>query len=377
MAASRIEVVILHCDQGMGTLIEIYDKNNKLSNIALFDLGSESGTRKYSTDALNEVTEALKKMDSAGFKPTIDLLVISHQDYDHWSLLPDLLARMQAAGFPKCAIGDIFYGGMGWKKKANATIATYENAFRITAEPFGKAESDYTAKLGTAQNFYYIDDVKFHLLCANVPTAKAQDLFRNGTSAVIAVQFAGLYVIIPGDATADTIGWINQKIFDPWTKKGYTPVQPCRVLGAPHHGALRTIADNFVSTTRAQLTIATAFSNYVKAQNVVASAGYESKFKHPYKSVMELLGKNAVTDMDKHDWVWYDGTTKEWERTTKSTRGIWSTVTTLDDPPNRATWSFEIKSTGETTFFLNWRHAGVTPPRGRRRERYAAVPRKR
>ena len=56
MAASKIEVVFLHCDQGMGTLVRIFDSKDRLAHLALCDLGSESGTKKYSDSAINAVT---------------------------------------------------------------------------------------------------------------------------------------------------------------------------------------------------------------------------------------------------------------------------------------------------------------------------------
>ena len=38
MATSKIDVVFLNCDLGMGTLVRIYDTNYKLAHLALLDL---------------------------------------------------------------------------------------------------------------------------------------------------------------------------------------------------------------------------------------------------------------------------------------------------------------------------------------------------
>jgi beta-lactamase superfamily II metal-dependent hydrolase len=375
MATSKIEVVFLHCDQGMGTLVRIYDTLDRLAHLALLDLGSESGTKKYSESAINSVTNALQQMKDDKLAPTIDLLLISHQDFDHWSLLPDLLTKIQD-GFPTCTVGDIYYGGTKWRKKASDAIEEWENEFGVTAEAFAKEDTDY-AKPGTIADFKVIDGVRFHLLCTNVPISRsAIDLARNGTSAVVAIGFGGVTCVIPGDATADTVGWINDNIFTPWKKKGKgNPVQPCKALGAPHHGALRTIASNFVSTSRAKLEVATEFAKNVSAQNVVASAGWYSKFNHPYKSVMKLLAVKAVTNAGEHDFVWYDGSDSTWERVKGSERGIFTTVTTLSDPPKRTGWRFTINSSGEITFEIDWEQAEVIPYG--RFDRYPAVPHKR
>lgn len=375
MAASKIDVTFLHCDQGMGTLVKIYDSLNRLAHLALLDLGSESGTKKYSDSALQTVTRALSEMKKDGITPRIDLLLISHQDFDHWSLLPDLLKRIQS-GFPTCTVDEIFYGGTKWRKKASEAVTAWEDEFGVLAEAFSRGQTNFS-KPGKAGTIKIIDGVNFHLLCANVPISRsAQDLERNGTSAVIAIKFGGVFVIIPGDATADTCGWINDNVFAPWKKAGKgNPVQPCRAMGAPHHGALRTIASNFISTNRAKLEIATTFANYVSAQNVVASAGWYSKFNHPYKSVMELLAVKAYTDTVEHDIVWYDGTLSEWEHVEDSERGIYTTITTLTSPPKRTGWIFTITSTGEISFFIDWEQAEVIPPY-QRSDRYAAKPRK-
>ena len=372
MATSKIEVVFLHCDQGMGTLLRIYDTSDRLAHLALFDLGSESGTRKYSDSAISSVTRALQRMKDDKLTPTIDLLLISHQDFDHWSLLPNLLEKIQD-GFPSCVVGDIYYGGTKWRKKASEAISDWESEFGIDAEPFARELSDYK-KPGTKGVIKTIDGVAIRLLTVNVPVSRsAQDLERNGTSAVVAIEFGGVTAVVPGDATSDTLGWINDNVFDPWKSKGKgNPVRPCKALGAPHHGALRTIADNFISTSRAKLSIATAFAENVSAQNVVASAGWYSKFNHPYRNVMEILAAKAVDDTIEHNFVWYNGSTGKWEQFDDDERGIFTTIGTLTDPPKRTGWFFSITSTGVITFHIDWEQAEEVP--FRRTDRHAAVP---
>lgn len=377
MAVDKIQVVFLHCDQGMGTLVRIYDKLGKLQHLALLDLGSESGSKKYSDKAIDAVMRALKQMEKDKVTPKIDLLLISHQDFDHWSLLPELLGKIQKE-ITGCEVGEIVYGGTKWRKKASESIEEWENEFGVTAEAFARETSDYKTP-GKKGNIKDIDGVVFHLLCANVPISRsAQDLERNGTSAVVCITFGGVNTVIPGDATADTVGWINDNVFDPWKKKGKgNPVQPCRALGAPHHGALRTIASNYVSTTRAKLGIATAFGLNVSAENVVASAGWYSKFNHPYKEVMEILAVKADTDQVEHDFVWYIGNTGKWAHETDSERGIFTTVTTLTSPPKRTGWMFEISSKGVITFHIDWEQAEEVEIRGtpvQRTDRYPAEP---
>lgn len=373
MATSKIEVAFLHCDQGMGTLLRIYDTSNRLAHLALFDLGSESGTRKYSDTAINSVMRALQRMEDDNLTPTIDLLLISHQDFDHWSLLPNLLEKIQQEFSKQCRVEDIYYGGTKWRKKASEAINDWESEFGIDAEPFAREVSDYKTA-GTKGVIKTIDGVAIRLLCVNVPVSRsAQDLERNGTSAVVAIEFGGVTAVIPGDATADTLGWMNNNVFDAWKKaKQGNPVQPCRALGAPHHGALRTIADNFTTTSRAKFTIATAFAENVSAENVIASAGWYSQFNHPYRNVMEILGVHAVDDQVEHNFVWYDASIAKWQQFDDDQRGIFTTIGTLTSPPKRTGWYFTITSSGLITFHIDWEQAEEVP--FRQTDRHGAVP---
>ena len=372
MAASKIDVVFLHCDQGMGTLIRIYDSINRLTNLVLLDLGSESGTKKYATSAIDSVINALKQMMTDGIKPAIDLLVLSHQDTDHWSLLPELLKRIDKE-VDTTKVKKIVYGGTLWKTRATRVLEKWEERFGVDADALARSNCSYK-KPGEKGDIDTISGVAFRLLCTNAPISRsAEDLERNGTSAVVVVDFGGVTAILPGDATADTLGWINDNVFDLWKNKGKgNPVTPCRALGAPHHGALRTIASNFVAVVKkAKLTIADDFAANVATENVVASAGYESQFLHPYKEVLELLAIKASTNQDEHDWVWYDGTKSDWFRVTASKRGIFTTITTLDWPPKRLGWRFTITAKGEISFELDWEQAEVIWFK----DRYPAVPR--
>ena len=374
MAASKIKVEFLHCDQGMGSLIRIYNSAGKLENLALIDLGSESGTKRYAGEAVADIIEALKEMQADGMKPRISLMIVSHQDYDHWSLLPDLIDEI-ISELPNTEVDEIYYGGARWRPAAVETLKAFKREFGVEAIPLPRAHTDYDTP-GKKTELATIDGVTFRTLAVNVPCSRsADDLVRNGTSAVMVCEFGGTHCIFPGDATADTVGFINRLVFDPWDKAGKgVPTRPCRALSAPHHGALRTIASNF-TTKGAKLDIARTFSLYVEAENVIASAGYYSKFKHPYKSVMEQLGVKA-RDAGEHGLVVYDETIPDWQHFAKFKKGLYTTVETLDTPPSRVGWTFSISSTGVITFELEqprvyYKPEARTP---NQTDRYPAVP---
>ena len=389
MTAKKVEVIALHCDQGMGNLIKIYDSvdaNAKPTHLVLIDLGSEAPGKTLADKGLNEVFDTLK---NEAANPTIDLLVVSHQDKDHWSLLPWLLSYIEAdaALKTKFKIGALYYGGLLWTKGAKAALtrcAAY--ASNKTATSFAPRMTDFDGTNLTVATFKEIDGVKFHLLCANTVSQKRKapvGIIRNTSSAVIALEFGKSFVIFPGDATSETIGWINEQIFAKWTAKGKAvPVEPCKVLSIPHHGALATISNDYKSNDApSNLTKGALFSDYVKANYVVASAGFVLKFKHPYKSVLELLGKYVGFDVsgDPHYWVWYEATAADWTRKDKNLKGIFTTVIDFEKdgkkriPTDVSNWWFTIDEHGNVTFQLGAKQA-VAVPRGRRRERYPAMP---
>jgi len=127
MPASKIEVDCLHVDQGMGTLVRVYD-GIELTNLALLDFGSTTKGYKYADSALDAVIDALKKMKT----PVIDMLLISHQDDDHWNLLGDLLTRIKAeAGLDDTEVNTIFRGGRLWSPKAKKALKEWEKEFEV------------------------------------------------------------------------------------------------------------------------------------------------------------------------------------------------------------------------------------------------------
>lgn len=368
--ANFIKVEFLHCDQGMGSLVKIYNSLDELENLVLIDLGSDTKTKRYADNTVTDIIEALQEMENDGFTPHIELLIISHQDYDHWSLLPDLIAEISSS-LPTTTVSEIYYGGARWKPDAVAALKAWEKQFGVTSVPLPRAHTDYDTP-GKMGELATVDGVVFRVLAVNVPCSRsADDLIRNGTSAVMVAEFGDTHCIFPGDATADTIGFINRDVFDPWEKAGEgIPVHPCRALSAPHHGALRTIASNFTSKN-AKLDIAKRFAEAVEAQNVIASAGYYSHHKHPNRRVMEQLGVKA-RDSSGHGFIVYNDVTKKWEEFKDFKKGLYSTIVTLDPPPERIGWTFTINAAGEIRFELE-------KPRSQRRhrqrpERYPAIP---
>lgn len=350
MSFSYALIQMLQCDQGMGNLIKIYDSNQDLTNLVLVDLGAENGSRGYAQDAVTAVVDALEEMEYDGQDAYLDMLVVSHQDFDHWSLIPDLHEKIKAAlddgTLESFQIGRVVVGGREWRDAAETAVFDFAVEFDAAVDELPDPWSDYLNPGAGATKIDDWEGVVFRTLAVNATVnRKGLDLIRNGTSAVIVVELGKWKVILPGDATANTMGWINKIVAD-WTKAtGASPIANTFVLSVPHHGALRTFADNF-TTKNPKLDIGTTFAQNTSAQIVGASAGKVAKFKHPYKRVLDLLAWKAGTKRAAHDYVNYDEAAGDWQVVPGSTKGIFTTMTSLTDPPARRSWQFRVNSAG-------------------------------
>ena len=65
-------------------------------------------------------------------------------------------------------------------------------------------------------------------------SSKAPSLRKNGTSAVVVIDYASERMILPGDSTWETLAFGNT-LLKAWTT---SPVQPVKVVSTPHHGSL-------------------------------------------------------------------------------------------------------------------------------------------
>jgi hypothetical protein len=334
VAITHVEIVVLHCDQGMGTLLKVYDDSvmNDLAYLALFDLGSDSKDWFFTNDALDTVMAALEEK----YDHKLNALLISHQDYDHWSLLPNLRGMIDKSTWKKqFKLGQIYRGGLKWGADPSAEFDTWVKDYKVSGITWTDYVTDYTpaGKAGEITN--YEDEVFIQLVIVNTPSRrKGEDLIRNGSSIVACVNYAGNRVLLPGDATSETLDAIND-LWDAWDNKGkQLPIVPCIVLGVPHHGALRTIADNY-NSKKPRLNIAEAFAENVEARRLAASAGFVVKYAHPSKRVLETLWTYRKDKEAAHDFVAYVEDKANWYQFHGVKSGLFTTIDTVADPPHR------------------------------------------
>lgn len=108
---NRIELTCMAVGQGLGNLAEYYNKEGELIYLALFDFGCFNAADNELARAPQSIGYAARKMEERcaieqqkkGVDQTggmfLDLVVISHQDEDHWLLLNELLEMASADAY--------------------------------------------------------------------------------------------------------------------------------------------------------------------------------------------------------------------------------------------------------------------------------------
>ncbi|SCL44890.1 hypothetical protein GA0070606_0502 [Micromonospora citrea] len=349
MPADHVDVIALHCDQGMATMVKICDAADRVLHLILIDFGSTCTSRCAPEDV---VLGVLKTMAH----PKIDVLIVSHQDKDHWSKLPALYQKVHDAGLT-WQIDYTYYGGKDWGTSATKAQLTWPNAIPL--------QDDYSSysTVGVKQPLFSLAGVTFYVLSANISDAGTN--VKNGTSAVIVIEYGNPLrtAILTGDATIDTLVWINNKL-EPWQKSPYgSPITNCWMLEVPHHGALATLTTNADWSAKT-----TTFVNYVTPLNIVASAGAHSQYSHPHKIVLDHFSTHVRGNAPLHYHVYFDDASTRWVEE-QCQKGVFTTVLRLDG--TFLDQRFTIYHDGRVTF-----HIGTAPGAvpGTGRESFGALP---
>lgn len=333
-------VAILFCGQGMATLIEYYpdgDKDSVPTQLVLVDFG---GNQRYAEIASAYVVEKLQAQASGGIDPFFTAVVISHQDGDHLSLLPSLQTGIKDGGI-EVRCDNWYAGGTAWsaanKKKVESFAAMltdddeeYDLAFN------GPFNSNYTgakkrADVGHLANF---GKTFIRVVISGLKLSSGgEDIIRNASSSVVAVENGEWSMILPGDATYHTMARVND-FYKVWKS---TPLIPTVfALEIPHHGALRTAVENYTAKTplaELDFSIINKFSSNLAPQEVVASAGIRNNHNHPIKEVLDVF-TTVRTNSYSQNYVAYVFDKKKskkvegWEEFSTK-KGIATTVRTI------------------------------------------------
>lgn len=344
---SHIQVDCLWCDQGMAHLLQVHDDESGIpAALALIDFGvdligkSETVSIAQAAPAVSYLIDLLKKMQTRGLPPRLEFVVVSHQDTDHWALINFLLNEVEKQGIP-LKVGYVYYGGASWGEKALATMRRL-GALASGVLPWTEEYSDYrNAKIvdWKPTELIHIGSVIIRTLLVNAKIAqeaKTPALRKNGTSAVIEVDFQGASYLFPGDATWQTLKTVTD-ILEAWKGK---PLAPVVLMSAPHHGSLATIVPKHPATVY-DFSLLEKFVNQTMPDSVVASAGVTNSHKHPYRVVLDKVGKDATDgQFGEHAIVAYYAEKADWDQE-EIIKNIYTTVVTHGVTPVRAAnWYF-------------------------------------
>lgn len=329
-----IKVSGLYIGQGMANLVEVYESKADaelpapvIKGLVLLDCGSAgkegkpggSQNEPNSPIAVNYIKQRIQQ--NAG---KLDALILSHLDSDHISRIIDLTGRNKDGvlqSIDRTLIGgtvkafnplnNAFTGGgraAGLNPRARrmaeavAKISKKVSIFSIT-DGYVQKNCDFLNFKGASAGFQ--DELQFRLLAnRSLPGLNAgADLFINGNSAVIVAEYTGggnhYAFIFPGDATADTYEYINERLEK--YEDNYTFLTASnRVLMLPHHGAVRTACKggriSREGTLKEQLQEAEKFAEKIKATHVYASAHYNARhYAHPNLDILDLFSTHAQT----------------------------------------------------------------------------------
>jgi hypothetical protein len=326
----RVEVALLYCGQGMANWIEYYATDTQWADktpamLVLVDLGGDGINSdlapKYVATRIAEIKA------KTGATPSIRAAVFSHQDSDHWSLIKTFLAALKTKGITDLKIELIWRGGKLWKQGALDAVELLRAATKSKVREFPDNSTDYE---GHQDSIADEGDCSVRLVIANGPCKlKSGGMMENGTSAVIAVEMPGNAVILPGDATWETMDFINEVYED----EDQPP--PCYGLSVPHHGSLRTSVKGYTKKKKVEKMgwqFVDTFVDNIEAKQVGASAGFENSHEHPMIEIIERFEKYAVSPVAEHYLQVFNFTDQEWQKPARKTT-VWTTTYFVKKPP--------------------------------------------
>jgi hypothetical protein len=333
MATCKMIVNVVDVGQGQCTFVELYDLFGNLTHTLLFDCGSD----KKSPLTLTNIEYVADKIESMS-KPALDLLLFSHSDNDHVSLMKNLL---ELCVVTKPTIKNVVYGGnwdnytKGRRGGQGVNILTYlvTNGYCNNADIFGPPpnfsgfDRDKKEFKGALWN---TDNIRVDLLVGNVLSddpknpANAQVVPKfndkesdalNRVSLICSVTYEGHTYIICGDATNSCMGWVNYYLETP--RFSLVPM-----ITLPHHGSRNTGLDTNTGSKKSEAVAANdtaiatvkTFAKICSAKTVTASSF--TKHGHPSMELAQyfldpLAPKPLVRDareavgVDAHSMVSY------------------------------------------------------------------------
>lgn len=245
-AGGELRLSFIDVGQGDSTLIEC--PNGKY---ILVDAGSTTDPQE------EEIRSYLLERLGAG-QPSIDTLVITHPDKDHYNLLPDLLHGITVDHLYRVgALKDYLKSFQGWLKD-------------IPSDDTSVLKADDFDPQGAPNRNIDCGDANVWVLAAGIKATKSAS---NAKSIVLMIKYGGFSAILTGDATFDTEKAILSRYDAGWLDVD--------LLKIGHHGSLAT------STSH-------EWVDKLKPEYAVVSAGYENGYGHPRKEIIDRVALATI-----------------------------------------------------------------------------------
>lgn len=193
--SQTLELHFIDVGQGDATLIVCPDGDR-----ILVDAGSSGG---LSRSEKREVTQYIRDHLENPANPSIDVLVITHPDRDHYNLLKKILDA--TSNQQQIEVGRIIFGG----NKSDFTVGNFEewlDDFETdhpgqTVQP----SASFFDQVGTPSPHLSCGTASIWILAANVPaTTTASNFVKNTLSVVLRIEIEDFTAILTGDATFTT-----------------------------------------------------------------------------------------------------------------------------------------------------------------------------
>lgn len=322
--ADTVRVRILAVGQGMSNLIEVYDKG-KLENVIVVDCGGGDKGTEHVRDCGWLILDAMKRRAKA-IKPyseiaVLDLLIISHQDRDHHSIMKGLLAQLKNKVEIRQFIRfDESYCNLQFSYTVfrDAVIASMPDQSNHFYFPNG---SGYQ-RGGGCTCINVSGGVTLTAIYANERGSMAD---TNVVSAIVELETTFTpqthRFLFPGDPTRQTMVAVSAAPIP----AGYSS----NIMSAPHHGSFETCKDGASGGT----TTLNRFLTQMKPAEMIVSAGVDNTYGHPHASFIATAETVMTGSSARHELL-YNTTDQSGTANLsfkKTTKKIYSTAADLSE----------------------------------------------
>lgn len=375
----KLRYTVLSVGQGDGNFIELLDDNNVTVFCMISDFGTTSGRSPKRTTALNTlIRDRLNTTKSTSNEVTIDLLILSHADADHYNMAVDLITSYYVESKdngPQLRIKKVHYSGdpeeygLDYKNKLDKDgkpMLDPKTKNNIKVRSFfveipncdkklpwtGRFEQwstffDFLTSTGIAQSADIVRyQTKSSSFESNSPVAIHTDssngLFvyilvagvgpienTNGQSIISVTEYKKWCLIHNADATLATL-----KAVKTYAEKLVTDGRRVFMMTAPHHGSYGTVfesnEEDYGQTSEGKdaLKVVREYTDILRPECLAASSYIkQDDFRHPNALMLALYGERVAAQAYYNDPLLARSTQQASSSTTSSNEAKFHFIT--------------------------------------------------